>query len=73
MIITKKVSKKINLKNIQHFKNKGYECELKDIIEVRPIDLTHGNTCLILVKCDLCGKEKLLTECQFNFLKKKCM
>ncbi|MDD3383998.1 MAG: NUMOD3 domain-containing DNA-binding protein [Bacilli bacterium] len=56
MIITKEVKKIINNKNIDWYKNKGYDCNLKDEIVVNVEDLMRGSQNKIECKCDNCGK-----------------
>ena len=67
MILTENVKIKISRKNIEHLKNKGYNCNLKDIIDVKVKDLTFGSHIKIKVKCDVCETEKILTY--QNYLK----
>ena len=60
MIKTIKVNMTINRKNIDYYINKGYECELKDIIEVDSIDISKGSHKKVLVVCEICGSEREL-------------
>jgi hypothetical protein len=58
MIIDRKIEIKVNKKNIDHFKIKGYDVKLKDVINIKTEDLNHGSHKKIKVKCDVCGNEK---------------
>ncbi len=58
MLLDEKVSIKITKKNIIHLQTKGYDCKLKDIIEIKTIDMNNGSHIPVRVKCDVCGEEK---------------
>ena len=58
MLLEEKIKIKVSMKNIEHLKSKGYDCELKDIIEIFTKDINEGSHILVKVKCDICGKEK---------------
>jgi very-short-patch-repair endonuclease len=58
MIIDKTIKVKVSKKNIEHFQKRGIMADLKDIIEINPLDLNEGSHILINVKCDVCHKEK---------------
>jgi hypothetical protein len=60
MIIDKYCTIKINSKNIEYYKIKGYDTENKEI-EIETKDLTPGSHKVINVKCDICNKEKSIT------------
>jgi len=58
MLLEKKIKIKINKKNIEHIKSKGYDVNLKDIVEIKTEDINHGSHRIVKVKCDICGNEK---------------
>lgn len=58
MIVTKNIKVKICYKNLKHYKSKGYNVKNGDEIIVPVEDLTPQSNKKILVKCDVCGKEK---------------
>jgi hypothetical protein len=58
MLLTEKTRIKITKKNILHIQSKGYECKVKDIIEINTIDMNKGSHILVKVKCDVCGEKK---------------
>ncbi|MDY0270831.1 DUF7487 domain-containing protein [Trichloromonas sp.] len=60
MLTDKIIKVKVSKKNISHFKNLGIDCNLKDIIDIDPINLNEGSHILVNVKCDVCGSEKQL-------------
>jgi len=60
MLIDKKIKLKINKKNINYIKSKGYDVELKDNIIIDTIDLNVGSHKLVKVKCDICNTEKII-------------
>ncbi len=60
MLIDKTIKVKVSKKNIEHFKKLNIECNLKDTIEIDPINLNEGSHILVNVKCDICGNEKTL-------------
>lgn len=60
MILTNEIEIKINTKNIKHYKDLGYECELKDIIIVKSIDIIKGSHKIVDVKCEICNSESKL-------------
>ena len=60
MLIDEIIKVKVSKKNITHFKNLGINCNLKDIIDINPINLNGGSHILVNVKCDICGNEKQL-------------
>ena len=66
MILTEKIELKVSKKNICHLRNKGYDCNLKDIIEIKPDDLQEGSHVKIEVKCDICGRKKELKFQVYN-------
>ncbi|MCK9416361.1 hypothetical protein M0Q97_06860, partial [Candidatus Dojkabacteria bacterium] len=60
MILTETVKIKVNSKNIEYLKSKGYDCDLKNEININTSDLSIGSHIIIKVKCDVCGTEKEL-------------
>jgi hypothetical protein len=60
MLTDKTIKVKVSKKNIEHFKKLNIKCNLKDIIEIDPINLNEGSHILVNVKCDICGNEKVL-------------
>lgn len=57
MIVSDLVRLKVNLKNIDSLREKGYQnLELSQIIDVKVEDLSKGSHTIIKVKCDVCGK-----------------
>jgi hypothetical protein len=58
MLLEEKTKIKASKKNIDHLRSIGYECELKDNIEIFTKDINPGSHILVKVKCDICGKEK---------------
>ena len=58
MIVDKFVLIKGHPKNLKHYKEKGYDISVKQIVSVKPEDLTNGSTFLINCKCDNCGSDK---------------
>ena len=58
MILTKCITIKICSKNIQHFKNKGYNVKIGEIIDINVDDLSPQSNKIIVVQCDKCGKIK---------------
>ena len=62
MILTKEVNLTVNPNNIKHLKNLGYENLKVNENIVIPIEhLSKGSGYKLEVKCDVCGKEKLLS------------
>lgn len=60
MIITEKVQVTIMYKNIEHYKSKGYDVKNLDKIEVPIEDIPSQSNIKIKVKCDYCGREKII-------------
>ena len=67
MILDKEVSFIIRPIHLRHLKNLGYK-NLKVGSEIIvPVEhLTKGSDILIKVKCDVCGKEKMLSYVKYN-------
>ena len=63
MIITETVFIKMNGKHISKYRDKGYICNVNDIIEVKIEDVAKSSKIRIKTKCDECGK---LTETNYN-------
>lgn len=62
MIVSKTIEIKIgSAQQRNHFREKGINCNLNDIIKIEPILLSKGSHIKILVKCDNCGYEKMAT------------
>lgn len=66
MILSKFSNIKLNGSNISYFKDKGYYGKLHQTIEVKVEDLKKNSQSKILVKCDICGKEKILMYQSYN-------
>lgn len=60
MLLDEKIKIKVSQKNIKHLKLNGYNCELKDVIDISTKDINEGSHIKIRVKCDVCGNEKEL-------------
>lgn len=56
MILTKTVRMKMEGKNFNIFKNKGYIFNWREIIDINVNDLSEGSNVKIIVSCDLCEK-----------------
>lgn len=57
MIVTEFVNLKVNINNIEHLKERGYQdLKFRQVIEVKVEDLSKGSHVKISVKCDVCGK-----------------
>lgn len=58
MILTKEVTININVSNLKHFKELGYEnLEIKKSITIPVEHLTKSSDHKIKVRCDVCEKE----------------
>lgn len=60
MILTKEIEIGINYKNIEHFKNLGYDVKCSERIVIPISDLSEYSNVKIKVKCDVCGNEKII-------------
>ena len=58
MILDKLVEIRGHSKNLKHYKERGYDISVRQLIFVKPDDLTNGSTFLINCKCDNCGSIK---------------
>lgn len=56
IILPQVTTVKITKKNIEHYKLKGYNIQLRDMAEVNVLDLSKGNKNLIICECDYCNK-----------------
>ena len=56
MILSERVLIKITKKNIEYYKNIGYNIKLGEIVNIKVTDLTKGSHSLINITCDYCGK-----------------
>lgn len=54
MVITQEVEIKIFAKNIDWYRQRGYECNKKDVIKVKVGDLSKGTHIKIWYQCDRC-------------------
>lgn len=57
MIIDDKIKIKIYSNTLNYYRQKGYNCNVNDIIEIFINDLPKQSTTIINAKCDVCGKE----------------
>jgi len=60
MILDKSVKITIGSKNLSHFRNLNYKCNVKDIIDIKPEHLMNNSKILINAKCDVCGNKTVL-------------
>lgn len=58
MILTKYVEIGINYKNIDHFRELGYNVKCSDKIKIKVEELKAQSNIKVKVRCDVCGKEK---------------
>ena len=72
MLITRFVDIKINSSTINHFKLRGYEAKLKEIICVRVQDLPRGTHTIVEVFCDYCGNIMKRTYKDYISASEKC-
>lgn len=61
MIITKKIKIKTTNKNITYYKSLGFDINSGDEITISPKQLPPTSIKKIIVKCEVCGKEKKIT------------
>ena len=71
MIKTVAIKLKMNSKTISHYKKLGYDVECNQTYDIKVKDLTKGCKSLIIVICDICGKEKTVSYKEYcrNILK----
>jgi len=67
MILDKTIKVKIVGKTQKYYKEKNYNCNVNDIIDIKIEDLSKGSHYKINVKCDICNNEKMLSY--KNYLK----
>lgn len=60
MILDEKIHIKVNPSQLKYLRNKGYEVSSGDEIDLPVSDLNDGSHLKVRVKCDVCGKEKML-------------
>jgi hypothetical protein len=65
MLITKEIEITIVSKNINHFNEIGYNVKYGDIIKAKITDLSKNSKIKINVICDICGKEKYISYCDY--------
>ena len=65
MILSDKIEIRVNISNIEHYKNIYKGIKINDIISVNVNELTKGSKYKIKMKCDTCGYEY---ESAFNIL-----
>ena len=58
MLITKKVLIKMNGKHISKYRDKGYNCNVNEIIEVDIKDVPFNSSVRVEAKCEVCGDIK---------------
>lgn len=66
MIITEEIKVKINKRNIDYYKDKGYLVKIKDEINILVEDLQKGSHINIKCKCEKCEDEKIMWYKQYN-------
>jgi len=57
MIINKKIKIKVRSNTIKLYKKK-YDCNVGDLIEIEPDELSKSSTIIVECECDVCGKIK---------------
>lgn len=71
MIITEKITIKVNSKDILHLNERGYRVKKNDIITIKVSDLSENSHRFIEASCDYCGESKFIKmQCYSNSLKK---
>lgn len=58
ILVSKTVKVNINNNNVKYFRDKGYNCESGEIIEIKFEDAGKCSKWIVKIKCDICGKEK---------------
>jgi hypothetical protein len=67
MIITEFVLIKMNGKHIKKYRDKGYICEVGEIVKVNVIDIPRNSKVKILVECDVCKiRKEVLNGTYYN-------
>lgn len=59
MILIKKININITPNNFKFYNNLGYNCKVKDNIQININDLNKNSHIKIPIKCDNCGNEKM--------------
>ena len=68
MLVTKEVSIKVNNKNIEHFRNLGYQgLVLNKPINIPVEHLMKGSKTKIVASCDICKNEKTIDYKLYNY------
>lgn len=65
MLKDKFINVEIKRQNVNHYKDKGYDCKVGDIIEININDLPAGSKIKVIAICDYCGKEKEVSYCHY--------
>ena len=60
MLLSSEIKIKINNTSLQYYLSKGYDVKIGGEITIKAKDLSHSSTYQVLVKCDICGREKEL-------------
>lgn len=69
MLLTQQIEVKITKTNLEYFRGKGYEAELKQVITINTLDLQPQSEKRIRYQCDKCGE---IIEIGFaSYIKKK--
>lgn len=66
MLLTKETDYKVNCRSIKYYREKGYDCNINDIIKVKVEDLKSGSLSLIKYQCDRCNTIVELTFKSFS-------
>ena len=66
MLLSKEVEVKINKKNLDWYKSKGYNCELRDIITINVSDLVPNSRLMVEYRCDECNSIKEIAYTSFT-------
>lgn len=66
MLVSKEVEVKINKKNIEWYRSKGIDCELKDIVAVNVKELVPNSKIEVEYVCDGCNEVSRLPFASFN-------
>ena len=67
LVLEKTIKVKINNKNINYYRNLGYDCSLNNEIDVLIDHLPKYSKAKILIKCDYCNRE--FRRAYYNHLK----
>lgn len=66
MLLTKVVPLKIINFNVDMYKDKGYNCKIGDIVDIKVEDVSKHSKSFIKIACDKCGEEKEVTIETYN-------